>query len=72
MMRKVKSLLEMLDECIPSHSPARHNVTVANGELWITLMTNKVYPFRLEEEDLDKPVSDIVDAICDLYYNGVT
>jgi len=69
-MRDAKLLLEMLTERIPPRHPARHNIVLVDGTLEISLMTDKVYPLRLDEGDFNRPVQDLVDDICALYDAG--
>lgn len=65
-MQDAKALLQLLTERIAPGENQRHSLTLADdGEkLQVTLMLGDRYvPFVIEEDDLLKPVNELVDEI---------
>ncbi len=66
-MRSAKQLLEALTEALPPGEGQRHSITVADGNLAVTLMLGERYvPAYLEDEDLDRPAGEIAEEIVGL------
>jgi hypothetical protein len=61
-MFRVRLLLKMLTEEIPPGENQRHNITLdGEGAMEVCLMLgNRFVPFKIEEFDLDRPVSHLV------------
>lgn len=67
-MQIAKELLERLTELVPPGPGQRHNLTIQNGQLEITLMTGDRYQsFLFEDGDYARSVEDAARAIADLY-----
>lgn len=63
-MYRAKLLLELLTKHIPPGEGQKHNLTLNEGGLEVTLMLGEKYiPFWLQETDFDLPVRDLVLAI---------
>lgn len=63
-MYRVKLLLEMLTRRIPPREGQRHNITLNEGALEVTLMLGDRYvPIQIKEVDFDMPVRQLVDTI---------
>lgn len=66
-MKDAKTLLELLTKCLPPHGLARHNITLNNVRMEVTLMLDGLYlPFILEDEDFDKPIGQLADELCQM------
>ena len=67
-MRIAKELLERLTELVPPGPGQRHNLTIEDGKLQITLMTGDNYQsFLFEDEDYAQPVEEAARTIADLW-----
>lgn len=63
-MYRAKLLLEMLTRRIPPGEGQRHNITLGDDGLEVTLMLESRYvPFVLKETDFDLPVQSLVDTV---------
>lgn len=68
-MRHAKDLLDRCGARFPSpRRGQRHNLTVTDGTLVLTLMLGDTYQsFNLSDADLDRPVDDLLDDLSVLF-----
>lgn len=67
-MKDAKLLLEKITEAFPPGLNMKHNFTVDDGYLVLSLMVGdgRYYPLRFQEKDLTRAVDDLVKEITDL------
>ena len=65
-MKTIKNLLEMLSERFPPEEGMRHNITLHEEHLVVTLMCEPSISCIVGEDELEKPIEELVSEICDL------